>query len=117
MKINRQTAEHYLWKDICDGWHLLKTDGLSVIAEKMPPQTFEDMHCHERARQFFYILSGKAEMRFENSAEILEQGDGIEIEPFLFHQMSNPFDSPVEFMVISMPKAHGDKILFGKTPR
>lgn len=63
-KITRAAAEHYHWKTVCDGWHLLKNDALSVIAEKMPPHTAEDMHHHRRSRQFFYVLSGCALMRF-----------------------------------------------------
>jgi len=40
MKIkNTNNAEHYLWGDNCDGWHLLKTDSLSIIQENMPPDT------------------------------------------------------------------------------
>ena len=27
-------TEHYNWGEACDGWHLLKTDSLSVIQEK-----------------------------------------------------------------------------------
>ena len=62
--ISRETAEHYNWKTVCDGWHFVQRDDLSVIAEKMPPHTAEDMHYHRQARQFFYILSGQATMRF-----------------------------------------------------
>lgn len=61
--INRKTTEHYNWKEVCDGWHFVKTDKLSIIAEKMPPHTQEDMHFHLKSKQFFYILSGKAEIK------------------------------------------------------
>ena len=36
--INRENAEHYRWKTVCDGWHFVKSDALSIIAEKMPPR-------------------------------------------------------------------------------
>ena len=29
-------AEHYVWGDGCDGWHLLKHPDLSVIQERVP---------------------------------------------------------------------------------
>ena len=53
-------------------------------------------------------------MRFTNKEVTLNAGDGIEIEPQENHQMTNNSNLDVEFMVISMPKAHGDKILFKK---
>lgn len=107
--IDRENAEHYRWKTVCDGWHLVKTDELSVIAEKMPSGTFEDMHFHRKAKQFFYILTGEAEMRLKDTAVKLKAGTGIEIEPMEVHQMANTSGGPVEFIVVSMPKSHGDK--------
>lgn len=109
--IDRENAEHYHWKTVCDGWHLVKTDELSVIAEKMPPDTFEDMHFHRKAKQFFYILTGEAEMRLKDTVVKLKAGTGIEIEPMEVHQMANMSGRPVEFIVVSMPKSHGDKEL------
>lgn len=109
-KINRQSAKHYIWKDVCDGWYLTERDDLSIIAEKMPPDTSEDMHYHRKARQFFYILSGQAAMHFSDRTLILNAGDGIEIHPGEAHQMCNCSDTDVEFLTISMPKSHGDKI-------
>ena len=109
--INRESAEHYNWKEICDGWHFMKTDELSIIAEKMPPHTAEDPHFHYKAKQFFYILSGEAEMKLQHQTERLTSGMGIEIEPMEVHQMRNQSDAEVEFLVVSMPKAHGDREL------
>lgn len=110
-KIDRQTAKHYTWKEICDGWHLVERDDLSVIAEKMPPHTAEDMHYHRRARQFFYLLSGQAVMKFPDHAETLHAGTGIELDPGEAHQMCNLSDREIEFIVVSMPRSHGDKIV------
>ena len=56
---NRKTAEHYYWKKVCDGWHFLQRDDLSIIVEKMPPNTSEDMHRHQKARQFFLHIVRK----------------------------------------------------------
>ena len=109
-KIDRAAALHYFWKKVCEGWHLVERDDLSVIAEKMPPRTAEDMHYHQKARQFFYVLSGQAAMRFIDRTVPLNTGDGLEISPGEAHQMCNQSDDAVEFLVVSMPKAHGDKI-------
>ena len=108
-KINRDNAEHYNWKEVCDGWHFVAHDDLSVIVEKMPPHTAEDMHYHCRARQFFYILSGRAIMRFQDREEVLNENEGIEIAPGEAHQMRNDSDFETEFLVVSTPRAHGDK--------
>lgn len=112
-KISRETAEHYLWQEVCDGWHLVKRDDLSVIAEKMPPHTAEEMHSHEKARQFFYILSGQAVMRLSDRDEHLRAGEGIEIPPLEAHQMRNDSGEPLSFLVVSSPKAHGDRVPAG----
>ncbi|WP_375468011.1 hypothetical protein [uncultured Nostoc sp.] len=60
--INKDTADHYLWGNNCDGWHLVKQLELSVIHELMPPGTFEVRHYHQRClrratptHQFFFI--------------------------------------------------------------
>lgn len=109
--VSRENAEHYNWKEVCDGWHFVQRDDLSVIAEKMPPHTAEDMHYHRQARQFFYILSGQATMRFADREVILSAGEGVEIEPNEAHQMTNCSDTEIEFLVVSMPKSHGDKVI------
>ena len=56
MPISVQNAEHYVWGEVCDGWHLLQREGMSIIQERVPAGASEVMHHHEVARQFFYIL-------------------------------------------------------------
>ncbi len=35
--ISRQTAEHFTWRDVCDGWYLVnQPDRLTVLKERMP---------------------------------------------------------------------------------
>ena len=109
--IDRASAKHYIWKDVCDGWHLLESDELSIIAEKMPPHTAEDMHYHQKSRQFFYVLRGQAVMRVGGREELIPAGSGMEIDPLEPHQMCNPGEEAIEFLVVSMPKSHGDKYL------
>lgn len=110
MIINRTNAEHYRWKDICDGWHLLKSDKLSIISECMPPNSKEDLHYHEFSYQFFYILEGEAVMHLGGDEYELKVGDGIEVHPNQQHQMMNNSMENVNFIVISSPKAHGDRV-------
>jgi quercetin dioxygenase-like cupin family protein len=103
-------AEHYLWGHACDGWHLLATDDLSVIEERMPPGSFEQRHFHTRARQFFYVLDGEATLEFDGTTHRLRRGDGLHIPPEVAHQVRNNGSDDVRFLVISAPKAHGDRV-------
>lgn len=110
-RVDLHNTKHYYWKGICEGWHLVEHEQLSVIIEKMPAYTSEDMHYHCQARQFFFMLSGQATMKFEDREVILESGTGIEISPMEAHQMRNDLDLEITFMVISSPKSHGDRVI------
>lgn len=50
-------------------------------------------------------------MRFEAHEEVLNAGDGIEIDPKEAHQMVNSSDEAAQFIVVSMPKSHEDKVI------
>ncbi|UYQ92370.1 cupin domain-containing protein [Chitinophaga horti] len=107
---NVLNAEHYIWGGLCDGWHLLQHDDLSVIQERMPPGTTEQLHLHEKSRQVFYILSGSAQMEMEGTPFTLRTGDSISVAPGQAHKISNNGAEDVHFLVISSPKSHGDRI-------
>ena len=103
--------DHYSWGDGCDGWHLLKEPNLSVIEERMPPGTAEVRHYHNRAQQFFYILSGEATMEADGEITKLNAGEGIRITAGTRHQIRNESSDPVRFLVISQPPSHGDRVV------
>lgn len=107
--ISKGTAEHYVWGEKCDGWHLVKTAGLSVIHERMPPGTKEARHYHAKSRQFFFVLSGAATLEIEGKREVLRQHEGAEVSPGIPHQMFNESEQAIEFLVISQPASHGDR--------
>jgi mannose-6-phosphate isomerase-like protein (cupin superfamily) len=106
---DRGRAEHYTWGENCDGWHLLKSDAVSVIQEFMPPQTQEARHCHAASRQFFFILSGEATIEVDGTTHSLMGHQGLEIPPGVPHQVMNSSDEGLEFLVISVPPSHQDK--------
>lgn len=87
--VARSNAEHYLWGDGCDGWHLLKRDDVSVISERVPPGASEQRHFHIHSRQFFYILMGEAIIEVDGEIHILQAQQGIEIPPGVVHQFRN----------------------------
>ncbi len=108
--VGRANAEHYAWGQGCDGWHLLKQDGLSVIEERMPPDTAEVRHYHVQARQFFYVLAGRAELEVEGVVSVLGAGEGLHVAPGQAHRMRNGSNADTRFLVISSPRAHGDRV-------
>ena len=110
MAVSIENAEHYIWGEICDGWHLLKRDDMSVIQERVPAGGAEVMHYHTKARQFFYILDGEGTMTFEDHEMILHKGEGIGIELLVKHQFTNRSNADVHFLVISVPSTRGDRV-------
>lgn len=114
LPVSRETAEHYGWGDpegsSCDGWHLLRSAGLSVIEERMPPGIEEVRHMHQRARQFFYVLAGEMTLETEGVESLLLPGHGLEIAPGIWHQAINRSGQDTRFLVVSQPPSHGDRV-------
>lgn len=108
--ISRRTVEHYTWGEVCDGWHLVRDAALSVIEESMPPGSQEVRHYHQKAQQFFYILSGEATMEANAETLRLRAGEGIRILPGTRHRILNESSEAVRFLVISQPPSHGDRV-------
>jgi len=109
--ISGRTAEHYIWGSGCDGWHLVKSETLSVIEEAMPPGASEARHSHANSRQFFFVLTGSLTIEMEGHVEELRAHEGLEIAPGLRHRVFNNSKAGVRFVVTSAPPSHGDRIL------
>jgi mannose-6-phosphate isomerase-like protein (cupin superfamily) len=107
--VSKSTAEHYIWGNGCDGWHLVKNPQLSVIQERMPAGTSEVRHFHHQAQQFFYVLAGKAGMEIDGRPIALTAGEGIWIPSGTLHQIRNESGDDVHFLVVSQPPSHGDR--------
>jgi mannose-6-phosphate isomerase-like protein (cupin superfamily) len=95
--------------DGCFGWHLLKTDTLSVIQEKIPPVTSEQLHFHTHAQQVFYILSGVAVFEIDGQVIVINAKESNHIPKMIKHCISTKGDQDLEFLVISEPKSDGDR--------
>ncbi|MES2565903.1 MAG: GNAT family N-acetyltransferase [Bacteroidota bacterium] len=110
MKKSIQNSEHYQWGQTCDGWHLLKSDELSVIQERMPPQGMETLHYHKNTQQVFYILSGQA--TFELNGEIVAAlpKESIHVPNKTLHKISNKGKEDLTFLLISQPKSQNDRV-------
>jgi mannose-6-phosphate isomerase-like protein (cupin superfamily) len=110
MVVSIENAEHYIWGEVCDGWHLLQREDMSIIQERVPAGGAEVMHYHTKARQFFYILEGEGVMVLEDQVILLKKGDGIEIAPEVRHQFQNQSHTDLHFLVISVPSTRGDRV-------
>src|SRR5690348_16070222 len=99
--VSVDNVDHYTWGEACDGWHLVKSQELSIIEERMPPHTAERRHFHTKADQFFYVLSGEAQMEIGDQMFTLRARTGIFIDHGRQHRISNRSDQDVTFLVIS----------------
>lgn len=107
---NTATAEHYQWGEVCDGWRLLDRDDLSVIQERIPPGAGEVRHCHQRARQLFYVLDGQLVIEVQDLRVAMSPGDSLEVAPGDSHRVHNAGATEVSFLVISAPTTRDDRI-------
>lgn len=106
---DKTNAEHYQWGEVCDGWHLLKTPDLSVIQERVPAGAGEVRHFHNKARQYFYVLSGTATIELQDGEISFGAHQGVHIEPGVQHRFKNTGECEVVFLVISSPSTIGDR--------
>jgi mannose-6-phosphate isomerase-like protein (cupin superfamily) len=110
LPVSRRIAEHYIWGGKCDGWHLARTTGLSVIEERMPPVSSERRHHHRVSRQFFYVLDGELTLEVEGHAYVMRQGEGLEVRPGQKHRAVNLSASDLRLLVVSQPPSHDDRV-------
>ena len=110
MVVSIDSARHYRWGDECDGWHLVSSDALSVIEERVPAGAAEVMHYHHRAEQFFYVLSGIATLTVEETIVELKARQGLHVPAEKTHQLCNRHAEVLSFLVISTPPSHGDRV-------
>ena len=90
----------------------IDSPGLSVKQELMPPQTAETLHYHEKAQQFFFILSGTATFEVEGEQFTVQAGEGFHIPAGKKHNIINSTSGDLEFILSSQPSTNGDR----KTP-
>jgi mannose-6-phosphate isomerase-like protein (cupin superfamily) len=76
----------------------------------MPPGSAEVRHYHDKAQQFFYVLSGEAALEVGGRLVKLGTGQGVHIPPGVAHQMKNSSEQDLHFLVISQPPSHGDRV-------
>ena len=113
MITNKQTAQHYTWGANCDSWVMVDTPDLSVKQELMPVGTKEQLHSHEKAQQFFFILKGTATFYLDGKKETVSAQQGITIVAKTKHYIANESNTELEFLVTSQPSTNNDRINHG----
>lgn len=108
-KASIDTAPHYTWGQQCDGWRLVDTPQLTIIQERMPPHTAEQLHSHEQVQQYFHVLSGQAAFDIDSTCVMVEMGEGVHIPPGHRHRILNETDQELLFIVTSQPSTAGDR--------
>lgn len=108
--INKHNAEKYIWGNNCSSWVLNDDTQLSIKQELMPPGTKEQLHFHERATQFFYVLKGKATFFCEDKTFDVDANEGLSVQVNQKHFIANEGNETLEFLVISQPTTTNDRI-------
>ena len=104
-----RSIHHKEWVSGCDAWTLLNTEGLTIKQETMPAGTEEQLHYHQNAQQFFYILKGEAVFEVDDVIIMVHEGEGIHIEAGKHHRIMNKDSVDLEFLVCSQPSAENDR--------
>jgi mannose-6-phosphate isomerase-like protein (cupin superfamily) len=108
--IDTHSARHYFWGENCEAWIFVETETLSVKQESMPPDSRENLHFHNEARQFFYVLQGRATFYLESEKIEVNQHQGLEITPKFKHYIANETSERLDFLLISQPNTKNDRI-------
>ncbi|MFQ6088132.1 MAG: cupin domain-containing protein [Candidatus Methanofastidiosia archaeon] len=107
---NRSNVPKKEWAPNHFAWALVENDELSVKLEEIPIGGKSNIHYHKRARQFFFVLNGKATVKVENQEHLLKNHDEIEIPQNKRHQISNTGAKKLLFILVSSPRVLEDDI-------
>jgi mannose-6-phosphate isomerase-like protein (cupin superfamily) len=108
--VNKTNVRQYKWGADCESWVLSEMPGLSVKQERMRAGTKEQLHYHQYATQFFFVLKGIATFYVEDEKIILNEQDGLTIKSTMKHFVINESDETIEFLVVSQPDTSNDRI-------
>ncbi|MDE3252495.1 MAG: cupin domain-containing protein [Bacteroidota bacterium] len=107
----QQPLQHDFWGQHCESNTLLDEASLCIKQERMPPGTAEQLHYHQQAQQFFFILNGLAKFEIEGESYLVSAKEGIQIRPGQVHRIVNAGESSLEFILASQPSVKHDRHL------
>ncbi|MBL7728724.1 MAG: cupin domain-containing protein [Dinghuibacter sp.] len=108
--VSKQHVQHYTWGKICTAWPLVETAAYTIKQEFMPPHTREELHLHQEAQQFFFILNGEAVFYLGEETIYLREQQGLLVPPGTPHYIANEAGKPLEFLVFSTPPTAKDRV-------
>lgn len=108
--VSIKNGNYYSWGTNCDGWHLAASKNLSVIQERVPKGSSEIRHLHNKAEQFFYIISGIGTLEVAGDIHIIHPNEGFHVPAGVAHTLSNEHEQDLLFLVVSTPPSHGDRV-------
>ncbi len=111
MHKSKNNSEHYFWGENCESWVLQKSENLIVKQEMMPANTKEQLHFHQKAEQFFYVLKGSATFFLEGEKFEISENQGISVKSKQKHFIANHSSDDLEFLVISTSATDNDRVL------
>ncbi|GAB4393507.1 MAG: hypothetical protein Tsb005_12100 [Gammaproteobacteria bacterium] len=100
-----------IWGNNCEAWTLLQTENLSILEERMPEHTSDNMHYHTKADQFLYVLEGEVTVNIKNDYMTLTKNQGIHISATTPHCVINRSNESARFLLISSPYHRDDRVL------
>ncbi len=106
---DRTMTEPVAWGPGCLAWSFMSGPDLTVKSERMMPPASEELHVHDRARQFFFVLAGHARLTFGGRAVELVEQQGLEVPPGTPHRIEAVGSATLDFLVVSAPAADNDR--------
>ncbi|SDE17770.1 cupin domain-containing protein [Niabella drilacis] len=100
----------YYWGTGGEAFVLSSNPRFSIKKEQIPPGTGEQLHLHNKATQFFYIITGVGSFEIDQRSFLLNAGQGIEIFPGQPHRIFNQGTEQLEFLVFSHPLTEQDRL-------
>jgi mannose-6-phosphate isomerase-like protein (cupin superfamily) len=83
---------------------------MTVKQERMPAGTSENLHYHQHAQQFFFMLQGEASFEMEDRIVIVKEQEGIHVRAGQKHRIINHTGATIEFILSSQPSTEKDRI-------
>ncbi len=110
MHIKLSDLERYQWANEGEAWRLCFDHELSILKERMAQGVSESLHSHKMAKQWFYIVKGKALFELNGKFHEVNQDECFVVEPTQIHRIENIGNIDLEFILISKPNTIDDRI-------
>lgn len=91
-----------LKKVLIDASHNIKgTVQMVNWATLLPGKSFQP-HYHEDMYEIFVMIKGNTEMTVDGEKILLHDGDTVIVEPGEVHEMKNPNNTPIPYIVVGV---------------